>query len=107
MAYLLAALDAAVARRRTGYPAGHQAVWPPQVPADRNQIHGEKSTRILNILEDDPLFVELLTRPALLPYVHALTQNGLSRVPLLSPPPSPCADGRTGPRLDHASTVDI
>src|SRR5690606_18143155 len=67
----LAALEGAIARRRQVQPAGHQAVWPPKVPADLTQIHGEKSTRILNILEDDPLFQELLDWPALLPYVHA------------------------------------
>ncbi len=68
---LLAALDQAVARRREGYPAGYKAVWPPQEPADLTHVNGARSTRILNILEDDPLFLELLTWPALLPYVHA------------------------------------
>jgi len=71
VARLLAALDAAVARRRTGYPAGYKAVWPPKQKADLTQVHGEKSTRILNILEDDALFRELLDWPALQPYVHA------------------------------------
>jgi hypothetical protein len=70
-ARLLAALDGAVARRRAQVPAGHKAVWPPRETADLTHIHGAKSTRILNILEDDPLFQELLTWPALLPYVHA------------------------------------
>ncbi|HRI81948.1 MAG TPA: phytanoyl-CoA dioxygenase family protein [Opitutaceae bacterium] len=71
VARLLAALDAAVARRRADYPAGYKAVWPPKQKADLTQVHGEKSTRILNILEDDALFRELLDWPALLPYVHA------------------------------------
>lgn len=70
-ARLLATLENAIARRRAVQPAGHQAVWPPKVPADLTQIHGAKSTRILNILEDDSQFQELLDWPALRPYLHA------------------------------------
>lgn len=68
---LLAALTRVVTSRRATVPAGHKSVWPPQCKADLTQIHGEKSTRILNILEEDPLFLDLLTWPALLPYIHA------------------------------------
>lgn len=68
---LLTALDQTVARRRPTVPAGHRNVWPPLVKADLTQINGAHSTRILNILEDDPLFLELLTWPALLPYIRA------------------------------------
>jgi hypothetical protein len=64
-------LARAISRRRAAVPAGHKAVWPPRGRADLTQVHGAKSTRILNILEDDPLFQELLTWPVLLPYVHA------------------------------------
>src|SRR5690606_4361086 len=71
VARLLTALEGAIARRRQVQPAGHKAVWPPKVPADLTQIHGAKSTRVLNILEDDPLFQELLDWPALVPYLHA------------------------------------
>ena len=71
VAQLQAALAPAVQRRRSAQPAGWKAVWPPRNRHDLTQAHGEKSTRILNILEDDPLFLELLTWPALLPYVHA------------------------------------
>ncbi len=45
------------------------------------QTKGEKSTRSFYILDDDPLFLELLDWPALLPYVHAL----------LNPMPHHCA----------------
>lgn len=69
---LLAAVDQSVVRRRAGVPAGWKWTWPPQAKADLTQLNGEKSTRILNVLEDDPLFLELLTWPALMPYVHAL-----------------------------------
>lgn len=72
VARLCAALHAATTRRRAGVPPGHKAVWPPRVPADCTQIHGEKSARILNLLEDDLLLLELLTWPALLPYLRAL-----------------------------------
>lgn len=71
VARLLAALDRVIPRRRATVPPGHRFVWPPQVQADLTQINGAKSTRILNILEDDPLFLELISWPALLPYVHA------------------------------------
>ncbi|MEZ5412757.1 MAG: phytanoyl-CoA dioxygenase family protein [Opitutaceae bacterium] len=70
-ARLLTALERAIARRRQTHPAGHKAVWPPQAAADLTQIHGARSTRVLNILEDDPLFLELLDWPALVPYLHA------------------------------------
>lgn len=36
------------------------------------QIKGERSTRIFYILDDDPLFLELLDWPAMLPYVQGL-----------------------------------
>ncbi len=72
VARLTAALHAANARRRAKLPAGHKAVWPPLVPADCTQVNGEKSTRTLNLLDDDPLFLELLTWPAILPYVRGL-----------------------------------
>jgi len=71
-AQLLTALEHATARRRAAQPAGHKAVWPPKVPADLTQLNGAKSTRLLNILDDDPLFQELLDWPALVPYLHAL-----------------------------------
>jgi hypothetical protein len=71
VARLLVALDGAIARRRAQQPAGHKAVWPPRVSADLTQIQGAKSTRILNILEDDLLFQELLDWPALRPYLRA------------------------------------
>lgn len=36
------------------------------------QLKGEKSTRIFYILDDDPLFLELLNWPAIVPYVQRL-----------------------------------
>jgi hypothetical protein len=68
---LLAALDGAVQRRRAKQLAGHKAVWPPKGPADLTHVNGAKSTRILNLLEDDALFQALLDWPALVPYLHA------------------------------------
>ncbi|QYM78739.1 phytanoyl-CoA dioxygenase family protein [Horticoccus luteus] len=68
---LRSALAGAIERRRRDLPAGWKAVWPPRNRHDLTQVHGAKSTRILNILEDDPLFLELLTWPALVPFVHA------------------------------------
>ena len=35
------------------------------------QMKSEKSTRFFYILDDDPLFLDLLDWPALMPYVHA------------------------------------
>ncbi|MFI5356302.1 MAG: phytanoyl-CoA dioxygenase family protein [Opitutales bacterium] len=69
---LRAAIDRAVTARRSAMPAGHRSVWPPKCKADLTHIQGEKSTRILNLLEDDPLFQELLDWPALMPYVRGL-----------------------------------
>lgn len=69
---LLAALDERVKVRRAGVPPGHKAVWPPVVPADLTQINGERSTRILNLLDDGPLFLELLNWPAIMPYLREL-----------------------------------
>lgn len=65
IARLLAALDRAVVRRRA------------QVAADpayaRNTlINGAQSTRLLYILEDDLLFLELVDWALLMPYVKAL-----------------------------------
>lgn len=65
IARLLDALDRAVVRRRA------------QVAADpayaRNTlINGARSTRLLYILEDDPLFLELVDWAPLMPYVKAL-----------------------------------
>ena len=65
IARLLTALERAVRRRRA------------QVAADpayaRNTlINGARSTRLLYILEDDPLFLELVDWAPLMPYVHAL-----------------------------------
>ena len=72
VARLQAALTPSVARRRQGVPAGWKWQWPPRNSHDLTQIQGEKSTRILNLLEDDPAFLELMLWPALQPYVHAL-----------------------------------
>ena len=65
VARLLAALDRAVVRRRAKV-----AVDPEE--ARNTLINGEKSTRLLYILEDDPLFLELVDWAPLMPYVHAL-----------------------------------
>jgi len=65
IARLLDALDRAVARRRRAAEADPSL----------NRItlkNGPKSTRILYILDDDPLFLEMLDWPAILPYVKAL-----------------------------------
>jgi hypothetical protein len=71
VARLRGALDQTVRRRRAAVPADWKWTWPPRGPEDLTQRNGAKSTRILNILEDDPLFLELLTWPALQPYIHA------------------------------------
>ena len=62
---LLAALDGAITRRR-------ERVKREPAHSRLTLVNGEKSTRILYILEDDPLFLELLDWPALLPYVREL-----------------------------------
>ncbi len=71
-ARLKSAIDASIVRRRQAMPADWVAVWPPKCRYDLTGINGPKSTRILNLLEDDPAFLELLDWPALIPYVHAL-----------------------------------
>ncbi len=74
VARLLAALDPVIARRRelnrTGAPQ-----------TGFTQTNGQDSTRIFYILDDHPLFLELLDWPAIMPYVHAL----------LNPMPHHCA----------------
>ncbi len=77
VARLMAALDQTVIRRRAAVPAGHKAIWPPQQAADLTHIQGEKSTRALNILDDDPLFQELLDWPAIRPYLHTFCNPDL------------------------------
>lgn len=72
VARLLTALDQAVPRRRAEVPPGWKSTWPAQTKADLTQLHGEKSIRLLHILEDDPQFLELLTWPAILPYFKTL-----------------------------------
>ena len=64
VAQLMAALERVIARRRG---------WAEQGITHTGQttIDGE-STRIFYILDDDPLFLELLDFPPLMPYVHAL-----------------------------------
>jgi len=74
IARLLAATAATVARRREQARTG--------VPQTGfTQINGKDSTRVFYILDDDPLFLELLDWPAILPYVHTL----------LNPKPHHCA----------------
>jgi len=65
VARLLAALDRAVIRRR-------QKVADNPAEARLTLLNGPQSTRLLYILEDDPLFLELVDWPALMPYVRAL-----------------------------------
>jgi ectoine hydroxylase-related dioxygenase (phytanoyl-CoA dioxygenase family) len=65
IARLLGALDRAVERRR------HKVTVDP-LEKRNTLINGAKSTRLLYILEDDPLFQELVDWPAIMPYVHAL-----------------------------------
>ena len=65
VARLLEALDRAVVRRR------HKVSVDP-VEKRNTLINGAKSTRLLYILEDDPLFLELVDWAPLMPYVHAL-----------------------------------
>ena len=65
VARLMTALDGTIARRRKLLAA----------EPDRKRltlVNGEKSTRILYILEDDPMFQELLDWAPLMPYVREL-----------------------------------
>ena len=65
VARLLAALDSAVAHRRA------QLAAEPAL-SRTTLVNGAKSTRLLYILEDDPLFLELLDWAPLMPYVREL-----------------------------------
>ncbi len=65
VARLLAATDRAIIRRR-------ELLRTHQPQTGFTQTKSEKSTRFFYILDDDPIFLELLDWPALLPYVHGL-----------------------------------
>ena len=59
------ALDRVIARRR--------ALQQQKIPhTGMTQLKGERSTRIFYILDDDPLFLELLDWPAMAPYIKGL-----------------------------------
>ena len=64
VARLTAAVHRAVARRRELVRTGAKQTG-------FTHTKSENSTRFFYILDDDPLFLELLDWPALLPYVHA------------------------------------
>jgi ectoine hydroxylase-related dioxygenase (phytanoyl-CoA dioxygenase family) len=74
LAKLLAATSSTTARRR-------EQVRTNARQTGFTQVNGQESTRVFYILDDDPLFLELLDWPAILPYVHAL----------LNPKPHHCA----------------
>lgn len=65
VARLTAATHRAIARRR-------ELIRTNQKQTGFTHAKSEKSTRIFYILDDDPLFLELLDWPVLLPYVHGL-----------------------------------
>lgn len=65
VARLRAAVDRAVVRRRELTRTNRRQTG-------FTQMKSERSTRFFYILDDDPLFLELLDWPALLPYVHQL-----------------------------------
>jgi ectoine hydroxylase len=65
VARLRSAVARAVPRRRELNRTG-------QKQTGFTHTKGEQSTRFFYILDDDPLFLELLDWPALMPYVHAL-----------------------------------
>lgn len=65
VARLLAALDRAVTRRRAQVAAD-------PAHARHTLINGARSTRLLFLLEDDPLFLELVDWAPLMPYVRGL-----------------------------------
>ena len=70
VARLRTALAETVKRRRASTPPDWKAVWPPRERNDFTALNGAKSTRVLNLLEEDPLLFDLLTWPALQPYVR-------------------------------------
>ena len=74
VAKLVAAIDRVNARRREVVRTGG-------AQTGFTTTTGERSTRLFYILDDDPLFLELLDWPAILPYVHGL----------LNPKPHHCA----------------
>ncbi|MDB6169469.1 MAG: hypothetical protein JWM88_2333 [Verrucomicrobia bacterium] len=65
VARLLTALERANVRRRENEKLGKKQTG-------FLQAKSERSTRLFYLLDDDPLFLELLDWPALLPYVHGL-----------------------------------
>jgi ectoine hydroxylase len=65
VARLLAALDPVMARRREWVRAA-------QPRTGFTQVVGARSTRAFYLLDDDPLLLELLDWPAILPYVTGL-----------------------------------
>lgn len=67
---LLAAVERRNAHRREHLRAGTKQTG-------FTQAKSEKSTRFFYILDDDPLFLELLDWPALLPYVHGLLETAM------------------------------
>ena len=70
VARLLEATHRTVARRREMLRTG-------RTQTGFTQTKSDQSTRVLYILDDDPLFLELLDWPAIMPYVHGL----LSKMP--------------------------
>lgn len=74
VARLLAAIDPMMANRR-------RLVREAKPQTGFTDVRGERSTRAFYILDDDPLFLELLDWPDILPYVHGL----------LNPKPHHCA----------------
>jgi len=70
VARLVDATHRAVAKRR-------EQIRTNQKQTGFTQTKSEESTRIFYILDDDPLFLELLDWPAIMPYVHGL----LSKMP--------------------------
>ena len=68
VARLIDATHRAIARRR-------ELVRTQQPQTGFTQTKSDKSTRFFYILDDDPLFLELLTWPALMPYVYGLLET--------------------------------
>ena len=65
---LLAAVGRAAVRRR-------EQIRTKQPQTGFTQTKSDQSTRMFYILDDDPLFLELLDWPALMPYVHGLLET--------------------------------